>query len=40
MYTEFKDNAGEKHSVTTQQYQIGTYVIFDNDPSSQSATTF
>lgn len=39
MYTEFKDNEGKKNNVTTQQYQIGTYVIFDNDPSTQCATT-
>lgn len=38
MYTEFKDKDGNKHNVTTQQYQLGTYVIFDNDPSLQSAS--
>lgn len=35
MYTTFVDEAEVKHTATTQQYETGTYVIIDSDPSKQ-----
>lgn len=35
MYTTFVDEAGVKHTASTLQYEVGTYVIIDSDPSKQ-----
>ena len=35
MYTVFIDEEGNRHTATTQQYEVGTYVIIDSDPSKQ-----
>lgn len=35
MHTTFIDENGVKHNATTQQYEVGVYVIIDSDPSKQ-----
>jgi hypothetical protein len=34
-YTTIKTKEGEKINFTTQQYEVGTYCIINNDPSQQ-----
>lgn len=38
MYTKFRLKNGYIHVVNTQQYQVGTYFIFDNNPNNQGST--
>lgn len=35
MYTKIKTNEGNVLTFLTQQYEIGTYCIINNDPSQQ-----
>lgn len=35
MYTNIRTQDGKTLNITTQQYQVGTYVIVNNDPSQQ-----
>ena len=35
MITTIIDNEHKEHKIVTQQYQVGTYVIIDNDPAQQ-----
>lgn len=38
MITTIIDDKHKEHKIVTQQYQIGTYVIIDNDPAQQFST--
>lgn len=38
-YHSFKDKDGKKHTMTSQLYQVGIYVIFDNDSTQQGSLT-
>lgn len=35
MITTIIDDKHKEYKVVTQQYQVGTYVIIDNDPAQQ-----
>ena len=35
MITTIIDDEHKEHEIVTQQYEIGTYVIIDNDPAQQ-----
>ena len=35
MITTIIDDKHKEHKIVTQQYQVGTYVIIDNDPAQQ-----
>lgn len=34
-FVSFKDDKGKEHSLATQLYQTGIYMIFDNNPALQ-----
>lgn len=38
-YHSFKDKDGKKRTMTSQLYQVGIYVIFDNDSTLQGSLT-
>jgi hypothetical protein len=38
MFTVIKEVDGEKTSIITKQYEVGTYIIINNDPSLQMGT--
>lgn len=35
MITTIIDENNKEHTITTQQYEVGLYVIVDNDPAQQ-----
>lgn len=35
MITTIIDDKHKEHKIVTRQYQVGTYVIIDNDPAKQ-----
>lgn len=35
MITTIIDDKHKEHKIVTQQYEVGTYVIVDNDPTQQ-----
>ncbi len=38
-YYSFKDKDGQKHSMTSQLYQVGVYLILNNNSSLQASST-
>lgn len=38
-YHSFKDSEGNSHSMASQLYAVGIYIIFDNNPALQGGST-